>query len=260
MEDIPTPPVVSEESATPPMSLGARLFNVYASPGEVFDSIKPRPVSHLNWILPVILSMIAAMVYGFVVFSQPGVLQKNADKMRVSMNKNFEKVVTSGKMTQQQADDQVDTIVKKMGPMMKWFSAAGAMVFSVVWVFLVAFVLWLIGKFALKSPLGFLKALEIAGLASMILALGNIISLQLAAHYEDMLRTPGPSLLLEVLDDKNKVHLLLSSLNLVMFWYLSILSLGLAKLTSTSFFKPAAWLFGIWAVFTLGPILLFGGK
>jgi len=62
-------------------------------------------------------------------------------------------------------------------------------------------------------------------------------------------------------DQQNKVHLLLSALNVMSLWYLGVLSLGLARLTGASFWKPAVWLcglwYGVWALFALGlPLLL----
>lgn len=258
MEDNPIPPVVSEEPTTAPMSLGGRLFNIYASPGDVFDGIKKRPVDHRNWIVPVVIFLITVVTYMVIAFSQPAVAQKSNDKIRASMNASYAKAVSSGKLTQQQADDQIEVIIKS--PFLKLATLFAAVFGTVAVVFLTALILWLIGKYAFKAPFQYLKSLELVGLATMITALGTIINMQLVVHYEDMLRKLGPSLLLPVLDEKNRLHLILSSLDIVSIWYLAILSLGLARLTSTSFFKPAVWIFGIWAVFTLLPILIFGGK
>src|SRR5437867_286095 len=60
--------------------------------------------------------------------------------------------------------------------------------------------------------------------------------------------TLGPVLLVHEFDPANKLHGFLAKLNVFMFWYIALLSLGLAKLCRVAFGKAAIWLFGVWAV------------
>src|SRR5439155_58781 len=66
-------------------------------------------------------------------------------------------------------------------------------------------------------------------LAGMINVLGGIISMLLAVVMGNALATPGPALLISELNASNLVHLLLSALNVMTFWYIGVLAVGLVK-------------------------------
>jgi hypothetical protein len=107
-------------------------------------------------------------------------------------------------------------------------------------------------RFVLGTPLGFLRMLEIAGLAALILALNNLITMQLAVHFQSMERTLSPTLFLTDFNPRNQGHALLSALNVMMLWYFTVLSIALARLTSKPLWKPAVWLFGLYALMSVG--------
>jgi len=252
MEETPQPPPLLETKSAF-IRFWSRMLNVFASPNEVFEDIKTHPVNHANWIIPLVISTIIGTIYAFVIFSQPAIMQKTRDQI----TSGFDKLVSEGKMTQQQADSGIESTEK----IFKFSSTFGATMTTMSMVFFSALIFWLLGRFAFKyGQFTYPKALEIAGLVSLITALGQLIGMQLAAYYGDILRTLSPALFLSKLDSQNKVHLILSSLNLITFWYLAIASLGLSKLCNVKFIKPALWLFGLWAVFTFGVILIFGGR
>jgi hypothetical protein len=78
----------------------------------------------------------------------------------------------------------------------------------------------------------------------------------LAVIYANPAMTPGPVLFVSHYDPNNKVHMLLSALNVMTLWYIGVLALGMARLSRASFGKAAVWLYGlwygIWALFALG--------
>ena len=88
----PTPPIANEASSPRSSSLLARLMNVVVTPGEVFDEVRASKPSYLNWLVPLILAAVVGVVYVFVVFSQPAVLQG----VRENQQKQFQKQVAAG--------------------------------------------------------------------------------------------------------------------------------------------------------------------
>ena len=253
----PTPPATNEASSPRSTSLIARLMNVVVTPGEVFDEVKASKPFYLNWLVPLLLAAVVGVVYVYVIFSQPAVLQG----VRESQQKQFQKQVAAGKMTQAQADKAGEAIEQYMTPtIMKFAGAVGAVFSNVAWLFLAALSLWLLGRFVFKGNFTCLQAVEVTGLATMISNLGAIISMLLVVVNGNMYVTPGPALLIGDFDPGNKTHLLLSAFNLTTLWFIAVLSLGLARLSGASFAKSGSWLFGVWAVFKLGSIFLLGGK
>ena len=250
------PPSI-QETPPPSTSLIARLMNVFVAPGEVFDEIKTSPPQPANWIVPLVLTMIVGVIYTLVVFSQPAVIQK----MQEAQEKKFQEMVASGKMTQAQADQTIEAVQKWMSPgFMKIMGCVGSVVVSTAMLFLASLIFWAVGKRALHGNFTYMKAVEAVGLANTINVLGAIVAMLLAVIYGNMRMTLGPVLLVSPFDEANTMHRILSALNLTSIWYVAVASIALARLSGATFAKAAVWLFAIWAAFTLGPILAFGGK
>ena len=256
MEEAQPPPIL-ETPGAPSTSLLSRLTNVFVAPGEVFDEIKSSKPTAANWSVPFVLAMIVGVIYTLVVFSQPAIIQQ----MQQAQEKKFEEMVASGKMTQADADKAIAALQKIMGPgLMKIMGCAGAIVVTAAFLFLAALIFWAVGRRALHGNFSYMKAVEAVGVASMINVVGTIVAMLLAVIYGNMMMTLGPALLVSHFDAANKVHRVLSALNVTSLWCVAVSSIALARFTGARFAKAALWLFGIWAVLTFVPILVFGGK
>ena len=256
MENAPSP-IPVEAVQRPPSSLISRLLNIYAAPGDVFDEIRTSKPSTANWLVPLLLTCLVGVIYSFAVFSQQNILHS----MREAQEKAMQKQVDAGKMTKQQADQALEVSERFMGPsLMKVFGSVGAVVANCVMLFLAALILWLLGRWALKTRFPYLKAMEVAGLAGSINILGGTVAMLLAVVMGNLAMSPGPVLLVHEFDPANKVHVFLSQLNVFMLWYIALLSLGLAKLSQTAFGKAAIWLFGLWAALVAAMVLPGWGR
>src|SRR5882672_9107589 len=152
MEQSPPPPPLPA-SDTPSSSLGARLMNVFAMPGEVFDEIKARPISSANWLLPVVLAALVGVVYITVVFSQETVLQQMREMQDRAMEKKLEK------LPKEQREKVREMADKFRSPaLMKILGSVAAVGVSFGWVFFIAFLVWLIGTRFFKAEYAYMKA------------------------------------------------------------------------------------------------------
>lgn len=234
------------------------MTNVFVAPAEVFDEVKAGPPTPANWAVPTVIAIIAGVIYTMVVFSQPGVIQN----MRDAQEKKMQELVAAGKMTQAQADQSSQITEKFMTP--TFFKAIGILavvIFNPVSLFVIAGVIWLLGRYVLRGNFEYMKAVEVVGLATMISVLGAVVSMLLAVIYANPAMTPSLVLFVSHFDPQNKVHLLLSALNVMTLWYIGVLALGMARLSRASFWKAVVWLYGlwygVWALFALGlPVLL----
>lgn len=258
MEEIP--PTVEAPPPVPPpppaSSLFSRLFNVFAAPGEVFDEVKATPTTVVNWIVPALIAGLVGVVATFLMFSQPTIQRQ----MREQQERAMEQQVKAGKMTQQQADQAMEAIQKFSGPMMKIFGSIAAVVVSFVRLFWWGLVLWLIARWFLKSPLAYLKAVELAGLSSMIVVLGGIVSLLLMVILGRMIATPSLALLLSEFDATNKQHYLLGAVNVFNFWMVAVMGIGLARLTGGSFGRATLFVAVYWVAMSLALIAIGMGN
>ena len=246
METIP--PISEPQPAalqTPATPLAAKLFNVIAAPGEVFAEINAAPVRAANWLMPVLLYAVVGVISVCILFRQPAI-QQTIHEQQV---KALDQRVRQGKMTQAQEDQALQAIDKFMGPtMLAAFGSVFVVMYSFGSIFWWALVLWLLGRWFLKARFGYLKAVEIAGLALVILVLGVVITTLLAVILGRLYGGPSLGLLVSDFDPTNRVHLLLGAANVVYFWHTAMLGIGLAKLSGKSMAKTVMVVFTYWIV------------
>jgi len=246
METSPANP----DSASPPAptTLWSRLFNVFAAPGEVFDEVKNSKSSPANWLAPALIFIAFGMVSSIVIFSQPAIVQQIHDQQTKVMDQQ----VKAGKLTQPQADQALAVMEKFAGPtMLMVFGCVGAVIGSFAHIFWWAFVLWLMAQWFLKTKIPFLKAAEVAGLTTMILVLGTVVTILLTVITGKLGMTPSLALTVGDFDLKNKVHLLLAAVNIFSFWQIGVTASGLSRLTGAPFSKTLLLVFLYWLAFTL---------
>jgi hypothetical protein len=236
----------------PGTSLAAKMFNVFADPGEVFEEVKNSPPANANWLGPVLLAAFVGIVAVFILFSQPAITQQIHEKQAQA----FDDQVKAGKMTQAQADQAEAMAEKFSGPTaLKIYGSIGAVIFSFVQVFWWALILWLLGMIFLKAKFPFLKALEVAGLATMISILGALVTVLLSVTLGKPVST-SPAFFIQDFDPKSFLHLVLKTLDLFSLWLAVVMAVGLARLAGAKFSKALLFTAIYWVAFHLVLILI----
>jgi Yip1-like protein len=227
------------------MSLVGRLFNVIATPGEVFDHIKGAAVSTANWLVPGLILIAVSWLGSWLILSQDSIKQQ----LREITDQAIEKQIQKAHMSEQQAE-QARTIGAKYGSIGTNISIVAAPVFAgFVTPFWWGLILWLAGK-ALKADFPYMKGVEVTGLAGMIGVLDSIVRILLILVMGNLFASPSLALFVKQFDPQNPVHGLLAVVNIMTFWVLAVRAIGLARLSGATFGKAAAWVFGIWVLLT----------
>lgn len=227
----------------------SQLINVYASPADVFERIKNAPRKNALWVIPVTLTIIIGIISTFVLFSDPAILSQ----VEEAAQKRVEEQITQGAIPPDRADAAREQTRAFMGgAIFKVFAIGSVIIFSFVGLLVVSLVMFLVGKAAFKAPVPYGKVMEVVGTSTMINnVLGSIVTSLIMLVMGSMYATPGLALLISGFDPMNKVHVLLSSVNIFTIWYLAVISIGLGKLFSASTGKAAVWVVGLWVVWTL---------
>ena len=252
-----TPPSVEMPPlppAAPSSSLVSRLLNIFASPGEVFAEVKASPLSQANWLVPTVLLAVAGVLSALIISAQPAIKrQKQAMGEAV-----IQKMVDSGKMPKEAAEKAMNSPDAGSG-IKTVLEAAMAPVGIFISLFWSALIVWLGGLvLGAGGRFGYMRAVEIVGLASMIGLLGLVVRTLLVVTTGNMFAGVTPGLLVKDFDPMNNtVHGVLSVLDLIGFWVMGVRACGLAKLANISFLKAAVWVFGIWLVLT-GAMFVIG--
>lgn len=236
------PPALPENSAPVTTSLISRLTNIFAAPGEVFDEVKASESAVANWIVPLVLMLVLVVASTFLIYSQPAIKQQVLEMQ----GKEFDKQVAAGKMKAEQAE-QIKEAMEKMDPIIfQLIGVAFVAVGTVVGLFFWGLVIWLLGTKALNGDFSYMKSVECVGLATMISLLGSVVTTLMVISLGNVNARPALHMFAGEFDMSNKVHLLLSSVNLFYVWYAVVLAVALGRLSGVSFGKAALWLFGFW--------------
>ena len=246
-------PQLESPQPGPTMSLAGRMFNVFATPADVFSDIKGAKPNLWNWFAPALLLMIVAWVGAAVVFSQETIRHQLSEITSQAIEKQIER----SHMPKEQAE-QARAIGEKWGSIGTKISAYAAPVVGGVAVPLLwGLIIWLAGTKSLKGNFPFLKGVEVAGLSAMISVLDTVIRTLLILVTGNLFAAPGLALLIKDYDPQNPVHAVMGVVNIMTIWLLSVRSIGLARVAGASFAGAAAWVFGIWVSYT-GLMLGFG--
>ncbi len=204
-----------------------------------------RPCASATWLVPLVIYAVVGVITVCILFAQPAIRQTIHDQQVKALDQQ----VQQGKMTQAQEDQALQVMDKFMGPtMLSVLGSVGAVLNSFISVFWWALVLWLFGRWFLKTRFHYMKAVEIAGLASVIIVLGMVVSTLLAVILGRLYVGPSLSVFVNDFDPKNRVHLLLGAVNVVYFWHTAVLGIGLAKLSGGSTAKALMVVFAYWIV------------
>jgi len=217
-------------------SLREKLLNLFVSPGDVFEEIVAVPAKLANWLVPTLLVCLAGMF--LLLVSSPK--EQSADQVR--------QWVEAGTISPTQAEKffQGWPLVSSLAI---FLSAFGGTFWS-------AFVLWFIGRTFLKSRFLFTKALEVAGLATMVLVLGTIVTALLVAVTGDVSTRPSLSLFIGGPNVPDRLRQVLDLTNLFYLWTTGVLAAGLSKMGGVTFKEAAYWVFGYWVVLRVALIVL----
>jgi hypothetical protein len=256
MEESPQP-----AQPDPPLqgsaSLSSRLLNVLATPGDVFEEVKASKASAKNWLVPTLISSVVGIIAAVVLFSQPSILQQ----LREQQEQALEKSVSSGKMTREQMEKAQEAMEKFSGPgLTKLVVSISVVIASFVKIIWWGFVLWSLGRWIFKVQFPYAQAVEMAGLATMIIVLRTIVTLLLAVSLGNMFATPGLALFVDQFDPASKTHVALAAVNLFNIWFVATMAVALSKLATVSFAKAASVVFGFWVLLDIILIAIGAGQ
>ena len=241
-----TPEPFPEAPPPPTMSLGGRLLNVFAAPGEVFQEVKTAGVATANWLAPALILIAVSWAAAWVIFSQDVINHQLSEITDRAIQKQIEKT----RMSEQQAEQARAMGEKWAGISAKIGSALAPVVAGFATPFFWGLIVWLVGAKLLKGGFPYMKAVEVVGLANMISVLDVIVKTLLIVALGNLYAAPSLVLLVREFDPQNTVHSLLALVNVMTFWLLAVRAVGLARLSGVSFSKAALWVFGVWAAYT----------
>jgi len=247
-----TEPQSLEPTVANSMSLSARLTNVIAAPGELFDYLRQAKESVANWLVPALIYIVVGWACSTVIFTQDWVKPQLIQMQEEGIQQQIE----AGKMTEEQAEQARPYLEKygTIGPMIAGYAAPA--IFGLAGPFLWGLILWLVGAKVMKGSFSYMKAVEVAGLTAVIAALGSIVKTLLILMQGSITASASPMLLIGEFDPTNPLHAAAGWLDVMVIWGLAIKAMGIARVAGRSMTVMAIWVYGLYVAFAAVVIAL----
>ncbi len=237
-----------ETETTQQTSAFSKIFNVYSDTSAVFEEVAHQEKSTMNWLLPAILCCVAGIIFTFIVFSDPVIKQEMRNQQLSKMHQK----VLQGKMTQEQYDKAIEFIPEPGSTIFLITGTLGVIVITFLSILIVALIMMFAGKMFLQSQASYAKLMEVVGLSYSVFIIGGIISILTIKIGGSMNKTPSAAFFIDSFNTENVTHHLLKFIDVFSFWYVYVLSVGLAKLFQKPKGKVAGVVFGLWLVYAVG--------
>lgn len=232
------PPVLGAKPAPAPAPRSpfyARLLNVIAMPGMVFEEVRISRHSVMNWLIPVPLYAISLALFSVILCSTPSAQKVFDDfrpKWRQAQVDKLAEQVKAGQIKQADADlvmKNIDQVMKP--PTLRVLLMGAGFGFGLArllwWTLLIQF----LARAALRTPVAFGKALEVVALSSIVASLGNFAVSALIVDFGNSFSSGGFTLAVHDFNAANAQMLAALMLNVPNFWLIAVLGAGLARLT-----------------------------
>jgi hypothetical protein len=235
----------AQENPPTSATLGDRMMNVFVSPGEAFTGLAEAPSKTALWLIPFLIFIILGIGVTYLFYANETLRDQIVETQRMAMGE----AVKDGKMTQAQADRAIEGMENVGLGLFMVFGSVPMMFFVAGYFFCGTLFLWLTSKVVLKSSVGYVKHLELYGIASWIGILGFVVSVLMMVGMESMYASPSAAL--AVLSDYNPIdrtHKLLSALNVFSIWQTAAIGIGLSMFSGKPTGTGIAVAFVLWVI------------
>lgn len=230
------------------IALTDAMTGVITEPGDTFEAVKISGKRNY-WLIPIIIFAVISLVLSFLVMNDEELYSEIKTKQTQVLKERLDKAVKEGKMTQEQMNENMekaDKMFSKSNPLFYVFPLLG-----IVNVFIALFfrglIFWGVLKL-LKGTASYMLVICILGLASIIDSIQSIINTVLAIFLGKLNANIGPALLFSKESIGDTMMTFISHFDIFNIWYLIIVGIGLAKVSSLKSVQTIPIVFGLWLV------------
>jgi len=233
-----------------------KLVGVFTEPGKTFAKMSLFNPKTVDWLLPVILLIIVAIVSNFMMMSNTAIKYSIIEKQMKRIEKNLDDMVEAGQLSAEQRDEQLDNIQANMENQM-----AAGMIIQAVSIFVITFIVFfviagfyfLIAKPIYKGEGTYASSMVAYGLPYYILVI-QVIAMVIVAYTTNKFMPNFSVAAFMDADTSTFAGYLLSKVDPFSIWFYSVVGIGLAKMfKSNETMKYVLTIIGLW----LGVSILF---
>lgn len=241
-----------------------KIVGVISEPSGLFSKLAFQKPKVTDWLLPLLTLMVIAIVASFIYMSNPEIKSEIMMQQQKAMQEQFDKMVESGQMTREQADEQIEKAKQMVdNPMFIYvFPSIGIIIITMIWFFVIATIGFVIAKFILKGSGSYSQALTAMGLPMYISVIQGIILIIIGLLMGKVISGINPAALTGM-DIKSLPGFLLSRIDIFSIWIYTVIGIAFAKMFKSDNVKKyviasiGAWLVIMLIVFALGQVTPF---
>ena len=258
MDENYNPEAEESKESTPEeteLSHSDKLTGVFTEPSKMFEKTALFPPRSKDWLIPVLVMIVVAIIANIVMMSNPVLKSSAVDKQMKIMEKNYDDAVAKGQMTREQADEQIDRIRERMeggvNTGMIVLQAVSTIIILFIAFFIVSLVYLIVGKFILKGEGSYASAMVANGLPYYISVLSILVTTILSMLMDRMVVGLNVASLMDM-EKTNFTGWLLGKVDPLMIWSLAVTGIGIAKMfKSRAVAKSLIVVYVIWLVWGL---------
>ncbi len=155
-----------------------KIISLVSEPGAMFAKAAKYPIETIDWLLPVVVILLATILSSILVLSVPEIKMEVKQKARTQMEKRFEEQMKKGTSADEIArardigEKQIDYIGSPVG-----------LAFQAIPIFIVGFIIFFVitgfyfvlFKYGFKAELGFKQVMFVNGIVGYISAVNILI-------------------------------------------------------------------------------------
>ncbi|HWA05742.1 MAG TPA: YIP1 family protein [Ignavibacteria bacterium] len=256
--------VVNESPEIPEnISIGDAMAGVFSEPGETFRSVKLSAKKNY-WLIPLLILIVVSMLSSILVTRDEELTSEIKTQQKEAMKKRFDEAIKEGKMTKEQADEQLAQTEKMFGGItFVIFGLIGSIAGVLIIFFLKALIYWG-GLKLFKGTAGYGDIMNVLGLTALITAIQMVVDTVLAILMGKLLMNIGPVLLISKEAVSKDMFAFIANFDLINIWYTIIVGIGLAKVSELKSSVTIPFVFVLWLIWVLlssfGPFGMFMGR
>ena len=238
-----------------------KIVGVITEPTNMFSQVSQFTAKTVDWIVPLLIFILFVSLSTIIMQTNPQIKHDMIEKQMEAIEKNIDEAVKSGRITQDQADSQMDAIRERIAG-----GGIAIMIPQIVGIVIVVFIIFFavsgyffaVSKFGLKGNGSYKDGMVAYGLPLYIAVIQVIINLILAMLMNKMVTDTSIATLMD--SDKTQLAgFLLSKVDPLSIWFYGVVGIGFAKMfKSDSIGKYVGMVIVSWLIFSI--IFFYIGK
>ncbi|MCW8849481.1 MAG: YIP1 family protein [Melioribacteraceae bacterium] len=252
MDELNKPDELIEENEE--LGISDKIVSVLTEPGELFSKLSFFPVKTMDWLLPLLLVIVAIIAMQFITSNNPEIKANMIEKQMEQIEKGMQEAVDKGQMTQAQADEQLERTAEFMergGSMQLVFGAIGAFIMVFLMFFIISGVFLLLAKFALGGTGDYKASMLSYGMPHYIGFIQIIVMIVSAIAFSKLFQDTSIGSYMGM-EKEGIVGWFMHKLDPFSIWFYAVVGIAYAKMfKSDNTMKYILAIIGMWLGFSL---------